>query len=155
MDGLSGAASVIAVVDISAKVASLCFQYSVAVKDAKRDIGRLQKKVTDIKNVLEKLRQLLDEQDESRLSTTRTLAQAKQSPTASLPGSLQRCLQELTELEATLQAKLEPSGRRKAMRRFGFRALKWPLTSKEVEKTVQSLEKYGHTFSLALQVDQT
>jgi hypothetical protein len=35
MEGLSGAASVIAVVDLSAKVASLCFQYLVAVKDAK------------------------------------------------------------------------------------------------------------------------
>jgi hypothetical protein len=41
MDGLSGAASIIAVVEISAKVVSLCVQYSVAVKDAKRDIERL------------------------------------------------------------------------------------------------------------------
>jgi hypothetical protein len=55
IDGLSGAASVIAVVDISAKVASLCFQYLVAVKDAKADIERLHRKVTDINNVLEKL----------------------------------------------------------------------------------------------------
>jgi hypothetical protein len=55
MDGLSGAASVIAVVDISAKVASLCFQYSVAVKDVKADIERLLGKVKDVKNVLEKL----------------------------------------------------------------------------------------------------
>ncbi|KAI2475126.1 hypothetical protein Ptr902_13251 [Pyrenophora tritici-repentis] len=38
MDGLSGAASVIAVVDISVKISSLCYQYSVAVKDAKNDI---------------------------------------------------------------------------------------------------------------------
>ena len=41
MDGISGAASIIAVVDISAKIASLCFQYSVAVKNAKEDIKRL------------------------------------------------------------------------------------------------------------------
>ena len=38
MDGLIETASVIAVIDISAKVASLCFQYSVAVKNAKEDI---------------------------------------------------------------------------------------------------------------------
>jgi len=119
MDGLSGVASVIAVVYIAAKVASLCYQYSVEVKAAKDDI-------------------------ESQLSTTRTL-----------PDSLQRCFQELTELEAASQAKLGPSRRRKAMQRFDFRALKWPITSKEVEKTVQNLEKYGHAFSLALQVDQT
>ena len=57
----------IAVVDISAKVASLCFQYSVAVKDAKADIERLHRKVTDINNVLEKLQQLLDKQEKSQL----------------------------------------------------------------------------------------
>jgi septal ring factor EnvC (AmiA/AmiB activator) len=144
MDGLSGAASVIAVIDISAKVASLCFQYSVEVKHAKGDIERLHRKVNDIKNVLEKLQQLLDKQDKSQLSTTRSLLDP-----------LQICSQELEELEATLQAKLKPSQGCKKMQRFGIRALKWPLTSKEVEKAVQNLEKYGNTFSLALQVDQT
>ena len=52
MDGISGAASIIAVVDISAKIASLCFQYSVAVENAKEDIKRLQGVVNDIKGVL-------------------------------------------------------------------------------------------------------
>ncbi|KAF2258043.1 vegetative incompatibility protein HET-E-1 [Lojkania enalia] len=144
MDGHSGAASVIAVVDISAKVASLCFQYSVAVQDAKEDIGRLQQKVTDIENIVEKLQQLLDKQDKSQLSTVRTLLDP-----------LEKCSQELKELETKLKAKLEPSVGRKAMQRFDIRALKWPLTSKEVEKTVKNLESYGNTFRHALQVDQT
>ena len=140
MDGLSGAASIIAVVDISAKVASLCFQYSVAVKDAKRDIERLQKKVIDIKNVLEEVQKLLDKEDKSQLSTTRTLLDL-----------LEECHQQLQGLKA----QLEPSRRRKAMQQFGFRAVKWPFTSKQVEKMVASLEQYEHTFSLAFQVDQT
>lgn len=144
MDPLSGAASVIAVIDISAKVASLCFQYSVEVKHAKGDIERLHQKVNDIYNVLEKLRQLLGKQHKSQLSTIRSLLDP-----------LQRCSQELERLKATLQAKLKPSQSRKAMQRFGIRALKWPLTSKEVENTVRNLETYGNTFSLALQVDQT
>jgi len=144
MNGLSEAASVIAVVDISAKVASLCLQYSVQVKQAKGDIERLYQKVNDTKNVLQELQQLLDKQGKSRLPTTSTLLDP-----------LQRCSQELKELEATLQAKLKPSGRRKAMQRLGLRALVWPLTSKEVEKAVQNLENYEHTFNLALQVDQT
>jgi hypothetical protein len=144
MDGLSGAASVIAIVDISAKVASLCFQYSAAVKHAKGDIERLQRKVNDIKNVLEELQRLLDKQDKSQLSTTCTLLDP-----------LQKCSQELEGLEAKLKVKLEPSRGRKAMQRFGIRALKWPLTSKEVGETVENLEKYGNAFSLALQVDQT
>jgi hypothetical protein len=60
MDGLSGAASVIAVIDISAKIASLCYQYSVAVKDAKDDIERVRRKISDITYILEKIKQLLD-----------------------------------------------------------------------------------------------
>jgi hypothetical protein len=60
MDGLSGAARVIAVIDISAKIASLCYQYSVAVKDAKDDIERVRRKVSDITYILEKIKQLLD-----------------------------------------------------------------------------------------------
>jgi hypothetical protein len=54
-----------------------------------------------------------------------------------------------------LKDKLEPSRGRRAMQRVGVRALKWPFTSKQVEKMVINLEQYEHTFSLALQIDQT
>ena len=100
MDGLSGAASVIAVIDISAKITSLCFRYSVAVRDAKKDIERLQRKVTDIKGVLEKIKQLLDGRDKAQLSTTHTLS-----------NSLKECFQQLKELKT----ELEPGKARKAM----------------------------------------
>ena len=140
MDGLSVAANVIAVVDISAKIASLCFQYSVAVKNAKEDIGRLQRKVNDIKDVLGEVQHLLDGRDKTRLSATNKLLD-----------SLKECFLQLEELKT----QLEPGNTRKAMSRFGVRALKWPFTSKEVEKIVVSLERYEQTFSLALQADQT
>ncbi|KAF1829340.1 hypothetical protein BDW02DRAFT_169295, partial [Decorospora gaudefroyi] len=138
MDGLSGAASVIAVVDISAKVASLCYQYSVEVEHAKDDIERLRRKVNDTKNVLEKLQQL--EQNNPQLSTTRNVVD-----------SLKECYKQLQGLKGHL----EPGQGRKAMRRFGIRALKWPFTRKEVEKIVQDIESFQRTFSLALQADQT
>jgi hypothetical protein len=54
MDGLSGAASVIAVIDISAKIASICFQYFKAVKDTKDDIEREQRKADNITRSKEK-----------------------------------------------------------------------------------------------------
>lgn len=41
MDGLSVAANVVAVVEVSAKVASLCAQYCSAVKKSKQDITRV------------------------------------------------------------------------------------------------------------------
>ncbi|KAJ6201907.1 vegetative incompatibility protein HET-E-1 [Bipolaris maydis] len=140
MDGLSGAASVIAVIDISAKIASLCVQYSMAVKDAKGDIERVQRKVSDINHVLKKIKQLLDSQDKTRLSATQGLLD-----------SLEQCLNELE----SLGVKLEPGKTRKTISRFGLRALKWPFTSKEVDKIVLNLERYEQTFGLALQIDQT
>jgi hypothetical protein len=139
MDGLSGAASVIAVVDISAKITSLCFQYLIAVKDAKNDIERLQRQVAKIGGILEKIKQLLDGRDKARLSTT-----------SGLSDSLKECFRELEELNA----ELEPGKTRKAMSRLGVRVLKWPFTSKQVEKIVSSLERYEQAFALALQVDQ-
>ena len=139
MEGLSGAASVIAVIDISAKIISLCFQYSVAVKNAKKDIERLQKKVSDIKDILGEVRRLLEGRDKTLLSTTHKLSD-----------SLKECLLQLQELNM----QLKPGKTRKAMSRFGFRALQWPFTSKEVENLVTSLERYEQTYTLALQTDQ-
>jgi hypothetical protein len=140
MEGLSGAASVTAVIDISAKIISICYQYSIAVKDAKDDVQRVQRKVGDIAHVLEKLKQLFDSQDETRLSTTHGLLD-----------SLNQCLQGLEEMKA----ELDPGKTRKTMSRIGFRALKWPFTSKHVDKIVSDLKGYEQTFTLAIQVDQT
>ena len=70
MDGLSGAASIIAVIDVSAKIISLCFQYSNAVRNSRNDIERLQKKVSNIKDVFEQVEQLLDVQNKTLLSAT-------------------------------------------------------------------------------------
>jgi hypothetical protein len=140
MDGLLGAASVIAVIKISAKIALLCYQYSVAVKDAKDDIEHVQRKASDITHILENIKQLLNSQDKTRLSATQDLF-----------NSLEQCLKELKSLEA----KLDPGKTRKTMSRFGLRSLKWRFSSKQVKKIVLNLEGYKQTFSLALQVDQT
>lgn len=141
MDGFSGAASVIAVIDLSAKIASLCFHYSVAVKDAKKDIERLQRKVADLKDILEEMKQLLlDGRNDPRLSAAHKLE-----------GPLKNCFL----LLEGLKTQLDPGKTRKAMRRLGMRALKWPFTSKEVVKIIDDLERYQQTFVLALQVDQT
>ena len=140
MDGLSGAASVIAVIDVSAKIISLCFQYSTAVRNSRKDIERLQKKVSNIKDVLGQVEQLSDGRNKMLLSATHSLSD-----------SLKECLRQLEEL----QTLLKPAKTRKAMSRFGFRALKWPFTSQEVEKYIARLESYEQIYTLALLADQT
>jgi hypothetical protein len=139
MDGLSGAASVIAVIDVSVKVTALCSQYITAVKSAKNDIECIKKKVSDIKHIVEGIKKLLDGPHKAQLSTTHGLFQ-----------SLEQCLQQLQQLEE----QLEPGKTRKAMSRFGVRALKWPFTSRQVEDILSSLEAYERSFTIALGVDQ-
>ena len=139
MEGLGVASSIIAVIDLSAKVASLCYQYSVVVKNAKADIERLQREINQIKDVLEDVQQLLNRPGEDCLPASRKLQQP-------LNGY---CLK-LNELKN----ELEPGNTRKAMSRVGLRALRWPFKSNEVEKTISHLERYKQTFCLALQVDQ-
>jgi hypothetical protein len=140
MDGLSIAASVIAVVDASVKVTALCSQYIAAVKNAKKDVERIQRKVGDINHIAKGIQKLLDGPNKARLSTTHGLFE-----------SLEQCRQQLEHLEE----QLKPGEIRKAMSRIGFRDLKWPFTSKQVKDTLSTLEAYEQSFTQALQVDQT
>jgi hypothetical protein len=129
-----------AVIELLAKVASLCLQYSTAVKNAKSDIERMQGVANSLKTTLEDARQLLKSPNGARLPTSQKLRDW-----------LAGCSLQLIELEK----KLGPGKRRQVMRRVGFRALKWPFTSEEVDNIVKNLEKYQQTFSLCLNIDKT
>lgn len=92
MGGLSGAASVIAVIDLSTKITALCFHYSAAVKNAKKDIEHLERKVSDIKDVFGQVRQLLDGQDRtmpSAITACRYIGDKKDNPKTHLEIFLQ------------------------------------------------------------------
>jgi hypothetical protein len=139
MEGLSTAASVIAVVDMSAKVASLLFQYSKEVKNAKEDIAQVQLKVLGLKSASESVQQLLSGPNKEKLEASQKLLAA-----------LHDSLSQLRKLEQ----ELDPGKTRKVMRRVGLRALRWPFDSKGIEKTVQDLGACIQAISLGLQVDQ-
>ncbi|KAH7194234.1 hypothetical protein DER44DRAFT_706025 [Fusarium oxysporum] len=134
------AASIIAIVELSAKVGKLCVQYSTAAGNARADITRLQNRLKDLNVCLEAAQRLLDDPKNTKLATSRSLVD-----------SLNACETELAEV----QDRLHPGSARKAMRRFGLRALKWPFNSKEISTVVSNLEHYKQTITLCLQVDQT
>src|SRR5215469_4637893 len=95
MDGLSAAASVIAVIQISESVASLCSQYFTAVKNAKPDIKRLQGALGGLKTVLEGAQQILEGPNGARLETSQRLRHG-----------LEGCSSQLNELRNKLKEKL-------------------------------------------------
>ena len=140
MDGVSAAASVVALVEISAKVVSLCAEYYSHVKNAKKDIDRFRLEVEALIKVLRNLHQLAQKPGAAKLFTSNTLDE-----------SINLCLSDLRHFKK----KLEPGKGRKAMNRYGVRALKWPFESKELEKAIGVLERYKSTFNTALNVDQT
>ena len=144
MDGLSAAASVIAVIQISEDVVSLCSQYLNAVKNAKSDIVRLRDELTSLNSVLEGAQKLLEGPNAARLETSRPL----------LDG-LRGCYSQLKDLETKLKDYLKTEDKGKGMRLFGLRALKWPFKSKKVDTVIQNLNKFRDILSTSLNIDQT
>jgi len=125
MEGLAAAASVIAVVDLAAKVGALCLEYSSAVKSARSDIDRLRKHTDSLKITFEGARELLQGPHGTRLATSQKLHEALSDTYSQLDGIARK-----------LEEKLHKGRRAKIMRPFGLRALGWPFESKDVDKII-------------------
>jgi hypothetical protein len=140
MDGLSSAASVIAVIQLTGSLVKLCGGYIQEVKDAREEILNLQQAITGLEGTLQDLQKFLQ------------INNAKALPTSSrLLSNVADCL---TYLQA-LERRLDPGKGRRLMKKVGLRALKWPLKRTEVEGVAKNLERYSSSFLLSLQVDQT
>jgi len=135
MDPLSGAASVITVVQVAGKVWSLCWEYYSGAGDAKHDIDRLMGCTLALLNLLQHVRDL-----------------AKGSGAAKLVASKELIESTAFELERefkSLQKVLEPGGQ--DIPRW---CLEWPLQKKDVEKIIQLLERHKTTLITAMDCGQ-
>jgi hypothetical protein len=139
MEPLSGAASVIAVIQLTGKIVEICGGYINKVKNAKQDILRLQQETSGLTNVLETLHDLLRGPGGLKLTTSQKLFD-----------DVTKCSSTLTKL----MEKIDPETTQNPMRRLGLRALKWPLERGEVAEAINDVKGYQSLFSLALQVDQ-
>ena len=139
MDPLSGAASVIAVVQLTGSIIQICGKYISNVKNATQDIRRLEEKIAALANVLQSLDELLRGSN------------GKITALKHLVGNITTCSLALTELKN----KMDPETTQKGMRKWGLRAFKWPLARSEVDSVIGEIEWYKTTFALSLQVDQT
>ncbi|KAJ9412678.1 hypothetical protein QL093DRAFT_2539123 [Fusarium oxysporum] len=113
-------ASVVAIIDLSAKVATLCFQYSTAVGNARADIAHLQSRLNDLDTCLRGVHRVLYSPNNQALTISRELID-----------SLDGCKSELVQM----QNRLDPGKARKTMHRLGLRAL----------KIIANLEHYKQT----------
>ncbi|KFZ22424.1 hypothetical protein V502_02884, partial [Pseudogymnoascus sp. VKM F-4520 (FW-2644)] len=129
----------ITVIDLSAKVASWCSEYYANVKDARDDIERLQRETQGLKATLERVQSLCDGPNGVKLQKSQSLREA-----------VKDCTKQLDQLET----KLEPRTTNKLMSRYGMRALRWPLKSKEVDGIMKKLGNCKDNISFSLQVDQ-
>jgi hypothetical protein len=134
------AASALAVAELSAKIILQCFEYSRAVKHAKDDVERVLKEVRNWEAVMKEIKDLLDSPQGTRLRTSQKLCDSLEGGRSRLEGLLD---------------KLIPGKTRQTITRFGFRALKWPFNSKEIEKILQDLSRCMQPVTTALQLDQT
>jgi hypothetical protein len=140
MDPLSGAASVIAVIQLTGGIVQICGKYLNKVKNATQDIQRFQEKIAALAQVLQSLGELIRGSDGNKLTATQDLVD-----------NIAKCSTALTNLKE----KIDPETTQRRMRKWGLRALKWPLARSEVDLAIMELEWYKTTFALSLQVDQT
>lgn len=140
MDGVSAAASLFALIEISAKIVSLTIEYAAQVKSATEDIARFRVELEAFVRVLQSLRELAQNPQATKLATFKSLTE-----------SSQQCKLDLEHM----QKKLEPNKGRETTSRIGVRALKWPFERRELNNRIGTLERYKSTFSAALITDQT
>ncbi|KAJ4128988.1 hypothetical protein NW768_007514 [Fusarium equiseti] len=140
MEAVGAVANIIAVVDLSAKVATLCYRYSQEVSSARADIERLRRQAEHLEVTLNAAKTLVERRNSSSFSISAAIIKA-----------FDTCR---TDLEYVLK-RLDPNPLRTAMRRYGLRSLKWPFKSKEIDRLLTELKSYENTISVGLQLDQS
>jgi hypothetical protein len=140
MDGLSFAASIVGVIQLTGNIVKICEAYIQGVKNARDDIIALNWTALSLKWILHNLQDSLQGRKGMKLPISSHLA-----------SGIADCLADLRELEA----KINTSRGNKMMRRLGLRSLSWPMKRAEMGRVLENLERYKSSFTLALQIDQT
>ncbi|RPB18652.1 hypothetical protein L211DRAFT_901709 [Terfezia boudieri ATCC MYA-4762] len=139
MDGLSVAASVIAVVQIAGQVMSLCVNYYSIAKNAQSDIKYLLDNIVALISLFQHIEALSKGPGAAKLVASKEL----------IEGVALELKQEFQKLKKIL----EPEERQGFFQYFS-RRLTWPLKREDVDKVFQLLERHKTTLILAMNSDQ-
>lgn len=143
MEVVGAVASIITVIQVTARVVSVCYDYQSGIRHYPKDIVTITHELQNLRNVLERLADLAQSEDDSSSVAFPALDSLNDSG-----GPLKICEGELKQLEV----KLVPA--RSCFKQVG-RAMIWPLTEKDVQKTLAILARQRGLFQLALTMDQT
>lgn len=127
MDGLSGAASVVQVIQLSAQVLGALKTYYEVVRDCREDLARLYDAICGLKVILPKLKDLASDVN---LESIRWCFNEDTGP-------MRRLHQELNSLEKKLASwKLDQITTEKKLRR-ATKYLKWPLLKSDIANSTR------------------
>ena len=138
MDPIGLVETLVAIVQVSGKLTTLCLDYTSQVKDAPEDINRLLAEVRSLSAILQRLIDVA-ETDASMVSLP-SLQRVE-----SKGGILAICLADLTDLAGLLKKAASNSSKRQA--------LLWSLKQEDVAKTIQKISQAKSTIQLALAKD--
>ncbi|OCL09904.1 hypothetical protein AOQ84DRAFT_403155 [Glonium stellatum] len=152
MDPLSITASIIAVLQATSSIVSVCYEFRAALKKSPWSLTCVMDETRDLRNVLENLEHLSKRLDEP------SVADAKRRRAFSLLcdpniGPLTRCHQELSFLENKI---VSSSGYGKAdtKRRTFMQVIGWQLKECDVKLCLERIQKCKDTLLLAITTDE-
>jgi hypothetical protein len=137
MDPIGLVGTLIAIVEISSKLVSVCYEYRAGVKGARREISRILDEIIALRTLVEGLIDVAEQSDDGVLPSLKAI----NGPNA----PLQRCLEELQDLNSALKLNGDRTSRSVA--------LLWPLKQKEVEARLAALGRIKATLQLAVGAD--
>ena len=151
MDPLSVTASIIAVLQATSTVISICYDFRAAIKNAPRVLTSILDEAKDLRSVLETLETLVHKANGPE---TWTLQHRPVFELICKPdeGPLAACLEELTKLESLL-AISQQGARPVSIRRAFLSSLGWTLKESDAKLCLRRIERCKSTLNLAITAD--
>ncbi|KAK6224844.1 vegetative incompatibility protein HET-E-1 [Colletotrichum tabaci] len=143
MEAVGAAASIVALVEISAKLGRQCVDYIKKVRRSKDEIRRLATENDALAQILKQIQDLLS--DDIKSASVRHQLDSSQK----FHENLTSCGKMLQDLTAKLDQEPNPGWWKRYLR-----ALKWPLSGTEVSEAISALHRWREMFQTALSIDQ-
>jgi hypothetical protein len=160
MDPFSLTLAIITLLQTAMSIVQICYDYRMGLENAPKDLVRLTKEATSLRDVLQSLVELSERAESATTSDGADGTDA--SALSHLPtlkvllepnGPLDHCTTELKALEKKLTA--PTTGWKATSLGKALRKLKWPMTEEDITNTLNNIERLKTTFSLALNTDLT